>query len=188
MLTLLYFLASTTSWADLLFWLSKVIKSPCSLYLPILCLMQCFPNNQAATAGANIRRSGGLSSLLLPHGFGRPGSQPSSSNPSPSVPAAGNSAQSSFRPGSLPQVDRSLDARGTLTSLLTSQWCLPCGQVPSDPHPSPVLFCPNHIGGGQFKSSAQVAVKLKNHGCEWLKTGFPRCACWWNQWVCYFTW
>lgn len=100
MLTLLYFLASTTSWADLLFWLSKVIKSPCSLYLPILCLMQCFPNNQAATAGANIRRSGGLSSLLLPHGFGRPGSQPSSSNPSPSVPAAGNSAQSSFRPGS----------------------------------------------------------------------------------------
>lgn len=53
-----------------------------------------------------------------------------------------------FARGPLPQVDCSLDAQGTLTSLLTSQWCLPCGQPPSDPHPSPILFCPNHIGGG----------------------------------------
>lgn len=181
-MTLLYLLGSTTSWAGLVFWLSKVIKSPCSLYLPILCSMQCFPNNQAVTAGANMRRSGGLSSLLLPHRFRRPGSQPTSPNPSPSVSAAGNPAQSSFHRGS-PSPSGPLSGRLGNSHILVNQSVMSTPwPTPSVPHPSPILFCSNHIGGRRFnKSSAQVVVQSKNHGCDWLNTGFPRCACRWNQ-------
>ena len=147
---------------------------------------------QTVTAGADVGRGGGLLSLLLPHRVGTSGSQPTSSNPNPSLPTTGSPTQNYFLPGSpSPSEGCSVDALVTLTSLSNRS-------VIFAPWPSPLnsTSLSNSLlpYSGRWRAVQQIHCqrwfRSRNYDCDWLNNGLPRCPCSnpWNRWICYLTW